>query len=404
MRSQWQIGSILGIPLYIDPSWLFIVLFLTLANSAQLEVSQVGQLSTILNWAIALLMSLLLFASVLLHELGHSLVALAQKIKVNSITLFLFGGIAAIERESKSPIGAFLVAIAGPVVSFCLFGLCFALKARLPLSSLWDYVLTDLGEINLALGIFNLIPGLPLDGGQMLKAIVWQVSGDRFKGVHWASQSGKLVGSFGIALGLLLVLVSQQFSGVWLALIGWFILRNANAYDHITSLQESLVKLVAADAMTRDFRVIDAHLSLREFAEEYVLRPEPESRCLFAAANGRYCGLIQLNDLQKIERGQWEQTYVRDIARPLAEIASAAEKTPLAKIIPQLEALTENWITILSPAGAVAGVIDRGDIVQAIATAHKLPISSTEIQRIKSASHYPDYLPLPEIIKGLESG
>ena len=404
MRSQWQIGSILGIPLYIDPSWLFIVLFLTLVNAAQLEASRVEQLSTILNWAIALLMSLLLFASVLLHELGHSFVALAQKIKVNSITLFLFGGIAAIDRESKSPVGAFLVAIAGPAVSFCLFGLCFALKERLPLPSLWDYVLSDLGNINLALGIFNLIPGLPLDGGQMLKAIVWQVSGDRFKGVRWASQSGKLIGSFGIALGLLIVLFMGQFSGAWIAMIGWFVLRNASAYERITRLQESLLKLVAADAMTRDFRVIDANLSLREFAEEYVLRPEPESKCLFAAANGRYCGLIQLNDLQQIERSQWEQTFLRDIARPLTQIPSVTEKTPLATIIPQLEALTENRITVLSPASAVAGIIDRGDIVLAIAKAHKLPISSSEIQRIKSASHYPDYLPLPEIIKGLESG
>lgn len=401
MRSNWKVGSIFGIPFYIDPSWLFILILVTLGNVAEIEGRGLGTSLPLLNWGIALFMSLLLFASVLLHELGHSLVARAQGITVNSITLFLFGGIAAIDRESKTPLGAFLVAIAGPAVSFALFGLCFGMTKLLPLSGIGSYFILDLARINLILGIFNLIPGLPLDGGQMLKAIVWQISGDRFKGVHWASQSGKLAGSFGIAFGLL-GLFNGQLGAAWIALIGWFVLRNANAYDRLTTLQESLLKLVAANAMSRDFRVVNANLTLRQFAEEYVLAQESSPKLYFAAADGRYRGLVRVQDLQSIERSEWERIILADIARPLTVIPSVPETATLATTINRLEQCEESCITVLSPAGAVAGIIDRGDIVKAIATAHNLPISSSEIQQIKSEGIYPSYFPLPEIAKGLE--
>lgn len=402
MRSNFKIGSILGIPFYIDPSWFVILLLVTLANVAEIEGRGLGVSLPLLNWGIALFMSLLLFVSVLLHELGHSLVARAQGITVNSITLFLFGGIAAIDRESKSPIGAFLVAIAGPAVSFALFGLCLGMTEFLSLSGIWQYFILDLARINLILGIFNLIPGLPLDGGQMLKAIVWQISGDRFKGMRWASQTGKLAGSFGIALGLLGVLLTGQFSWTWIALIGWFVLRNANAYDRLAVLQESLLKLVAADAMTRDFRVVNANLTLRQFAEEYILAQETVPKLYFAAAGGRYRGLVRVQDLQAIERSQWERIMLADIAHPLTAIPSVPENATLATTIKRLEQCGESSITVLSPAGAVAGAIDRGDIIRAIATSHNLPISSSEIQQIKLEGSYPNYFPLTEIAKGLE--
>lgn len=402
MRSNWKIGSILGIPLYIDPSWLFILALITWVNGNELEQLGLATSLPLLTWGFALLMALLLFASVLLHELGHSLVARFQGITVNSITLFLFGGIAAIDRESKTPVGAFLVAIAGPAVSFALWGICSGIVEILPLSRLWQYSILDLARINLTLGFFNLIPGLPLDGGQMLKAIVWKISGDRFKGIHWASQSGKLVGSFGMALGLLLVLLTGQFGAVWIVLIGWFVLRNADAYDRLTTLQESLLKLVAGDAMTRDFRVINANLTLRQFAEEYILAQDTNLKTYFAAADGRYRGLIRVQDLQDIERSEWDRTILAAITHPLSAILSVPEKATLATTINRLEQSGDNRIVVLSPAGAVAGIIDRGDIVKAIATAQNLPISQNEINKIKAEGSYPDYFPLPEIAQGLE--
>lgn len=398
MGANWRIGSLFGIPLYLDSSWFLILALVTFTNAADIQARGLSDFFLV-GWLAGLAMALLLFASVLLHELGHSLVALSQGIKVNSITLFLFGGLASIERESQTPSEAFWVAIAGPAVSFLLFAFFVTLTQFWQNSTIIGYLVTDLAQINLILAIFNLIPGLPLDGGQVLKAVVWQITGDRFKGVYWASLTGQWVGWFGICLGLFVVFLAGDISGFWLALVGWFVLRNASVYDRLTRLQESLLKITAAQVMTREFRVVEARLSLRQFAEEYVISQANASTTYYAASEGRYKGLILVKDLQSIERSQWDRQTLLDIAHPLTKIASVQENTPLFQVIQNLEDSQERTITVLSPAGAVAGVIDRGDIVLAVAQKHNLPIPSAEIKRIKMEGSYPVYLQLQAIAK-----
>ena len=316
---------------------------------------------------------------------------------------------AAIEKESENPIGAFWVAIAGPMVSLglsiALFTLCYSLPSPENLDMIGRlavYMMKDTARINLVLGIFNLIPGLPLDGGQVLKAIIWKWKGDRFTGVRWAAASGQLIGWLGIAFGLFIILLTGSLSGLWIVFIGWFVKRNAENYDRITQLQESLLTLQAAEVMTRAFRVVNAHLTLTQFAQDYLLRESYEPMVYFAASEGRYRGLIVIKDLQTIERSQWDQTTLWEIVHPLATIPSVVETTPLVTIIDKLEAINESYLTVLSPAGAVAGIIDRGDIVKAVASHHQLPIPDTEIKRIKAEGTYPDYLQLPAIAKTLQ--
>ncbi|EAZ91856.1 site-2 protease family protein [Crocosphaera chwakensis] len=410
MDGKWQIGSLLAIPLYIDSSWFFILGLVTLVNSQEItQLNLVGNLWW-LAWIAGLMLALLLFISVLLHELGHSLVALAQGINVNSITLFMFGGVAAIEKESENPIGAFWVAIAGPLVSLGLSVLLFTLLYTLPSRENLDtvrglsvYMIEDIARINLVLGIFNLIPGLPLDGGQVLKAIVWKLKGDRFTGVRWAAASGQLIGWLGISLGLFLILLTGSLSGLWIVFIGWFVRRNAENYQRITQLQESLLTITAIDVMTREFRVINAHLTITQFAQDYLLTELHDVMVYFAASEGRYRGLIVIEDLQSIERSQWDTMTLWDIVHPLNTIPSVTEKTSVVTIIEKLEAINERYITVLSPAGAVAGIIDRGDIVKAIATYNQLPIPETEIKRIKEEGTYPSYLQLPAIVKTIDT-
>ncbi|AFY77809.1 Zn-dependent protease [Pleurocapsa sp. PCC 7327] len=403
MRTNWRIGSLFGIPFYIDSSWFLILAFVTFINAGDVNASGLSGSSPLLGWFAGLILALLLFASVLLHELGHSLIARSQGISVNSITLFLFGGIASLDRESKTPGEAFLVAIAGPVVSLILFALFFSLTRLGSESSLLGFVAADLAEINLVLALFNLIPGLPLDGGQVLKAVVWKCTGDRLSGMRWASASGKLMGFLGISAGLLLVLLTGEISAAWIALIGWFVLRNASAYDRLTGLQESLLNLVAADAMDREFRVINANLTLRDFAQEYILAEITAPGTYYAASEGRYRGLIRIKDLHSIERSEWESKTLADIAHPLTEIPSVQEKTSLVEVINRLEQIEDRRITVLSPAGAVAGVIDRGDLVKAIAVKQNLPIPDAEIKRIKAEGTYPAYMQLAAIAKSVIS-
>lgn len=401
MQASWRIGSIFGIPLYIDPSWLIILAIFTFAN--QQDVQQIyPELGMFVPWGIGFVMAILLFGSVLLHELGHSLVARSQGIKVSSITLFIFGGIASIDRESSTPETALQVAIAGPAVSLALFVIFTSIAYPLSNGSPVEFLVEDLARINLVLALFNLIPGLPLDGGQILKAVVWKIKGNRFQGVHWAATTGKILGWAAIILGA--ISSAYNFSSLWIVLIGWFILRNASAYDEITHIQEILLQLTAADAMTRDFRVIDADMTLRQFADEYLLQATDKTQVYFAASDGRYRGLVSVEDFRMVERSQWEIQTVHSIVKPLDTINRVEEKTPMVQVIKRLECDRLTRITVLSPAGAVSGIVDRGDIVRLMSQKLKVNISEAQIKRIKEEGVYPPGLPIAAIAEAtLES-
>jgi Zn-dependent protease/CBS domain-containing protein len=390
MQAGWRIGSIFGIPLFINSSWFLILVWATIV----IRQDYVDQWGPGLSWSAGLAIALLLFASVLLHELGHSLVAKSQGIKVNSITLFLFGGVASIDRESKTPGEAFQVAIAGPMVSLGLFVLLSLTTQVLPEPSLTGMIAQRLAGINLVLAIFNMIPGLPLDGGQVLKAAIWKVTGNRFTGTRWAARTGQYLGIGAIILGI----TNIQSGGLWIALIGWFITQNASSYTRLTDLQEVLMKLTAAEAMTRTFRVVDANLSIRELADQYLIATDAIP-VYFAASDGRYRGLVSVEAVRNIERSLWEEKTVYDLVQPLDQLVTVSEKASLLTVINSLETQPSNQITVLSPAGAVAGVIDRGDIVRVVAKSLGVIIPETEIQRIKAEGGYPPGLPLVEIAK-----
>lgn len=296
MQSGWRVGSLFGIPFYIDSSWLVILLLVTYSYGADsVWQSTWGNLA----WGLGLGLALLLFSSVLLHELGHSLAARRQGIQVNSITLFLFGGIAAIDQESKTPGDAFQVAIAGPLVSLSLYLLLSGVGLIPGLPEPAQVVAQNVAQINLVLALFNLIPGLPLDGGQVLKSLVWKLTNSRTKGVRWAARSGQILGWLAILLGLVAALVYQIWFGLWIAMIGWFALRNAALYNRVTDLQEAMSSLTAADAMLREYRVVDAEMTLRQFADDYVLQ-EQRSPVYFAASDGRYRGLVSVEALREL--------------------------------------------------------------------------------------------------------
>ncbi|MDB9529230.1 site-2 protease family protein [Oscillatoria sp. CS-180] len=398
MRSGWRVGSIVGIPLYLDTSWFVIVLLVTFVyGSNPLWQERWGDVS----WIIGLAMALLLFGSVLLHELGHSLIAKSQGIEVNSITLFLFGGIAAIDQESKTPGQAFQVAIAGPAVSFGLYLLLTFCVAVLSLPEPVAVLFSNVAQINLVLTLFNLIPGLPLDGGQVLKAAVWKATDSRLKGVRWAARAGQVLGWSAVGIGLLAYLAQPSLDLIWIVLIGGFAIRNASNYGRVADLQETLSELTAADALARDFRVLDANMTLRQFADEYLLQTS-RAPMYFAASDGRYRGMVSIDDVREVERSEWESRTLLSIARPLTSITNVRESTSLPEVITFLEKQDLPRVVVLTPTDAVAGVIDRGEIVRALAQKMNLSISDAVIQRIKDEGEYPPGLKLPALAKGLE--
>ena len=394
MQTNWKIGSLFGIPLFLDPLWFIILGLATLNFGVAYQAWGI-----VLAWSAGIVMALLLFGSVLLHELGHSLVARSQGIKVNSITLFLFGGIAAIEEESKTPGKAFQVAIAGPAVSIALFLVFLLLANIMPDTSPAYMMVSDLARINLVLALFNLIPGLPLDGGQVLKAALWKATGNRFQAVRLAAKAGQILGYGAMVLGLVVdYRTGELVTGLWISLLGWFGVRNASSYERVTILQETLLELVAANAMTRNFRVVDADQTLRSFADLYLLE-STTPQVYFAESDGRYRGIVSIDDLRVVERSQWETQTLQTIVHPLTEIPTVAESTSLVEVINKLENEQLPRITVLSPAGSVSGMIDRGDIVQAVAQKLNLRITDAEIKRIKESGSYPPSLQLGAIAK-----
>lgn len=393
MQSGWRIGSILGIPLKIDPSWFLIVALVTFSYSETFR-SQQPTWSSELLWGSAFVTALLLFASVLAHELGHSLIAQSQGIRVSSITLFLFGGVASIERESRTPSGAFWVAIAGPLVSLSLAFLLLITQFWWPVGSPAQVVSLNLSRLNFILALFNLIPGLPLDGGQVLKAIAWKLTGDRYRAVHWAATSGRILSGIAIALGLFgWLLIPGGFGGLWLALLGWFGWRNASAYDRTTTLQEALLAIAAGEAMSRRYRVLEGSLTLRQFAE-LLITEEQEGFAYFVASDGRYRGRISLTTLRQTERSQWDRLTLGEIADPFERIPALPETASLAVAIATLQTAQPNYVTVLTPTGAVAGIIDHADVIQALGKKLGFQLPPSELQQIRGRAAYPEGLPL----------
>lgn len=403
MQSGWRIGSLFGIPLLLDPSWFFILLLFTFFYGSSWQNAGWGNG---VAWLTGLAMALLLFTSVLLHELGHSLVARSQGIRVSFIKLFLFGGIASIEQESKTPAQAFQVAIAGPSVSFGLCILTSLISTSTLLPEPATAVARNLAGINLVLALFNMIPGLPLDGGQVLKAAIWQMTGSRLQGIRWAARLGQLLGWAAILIGVPFYITSGfTFSWLWVAILGWFILRNANVSSYITELElrQAIAQLTAASVMTNTFHTVDANLSLQQFTRDYLAQPTNSTSptIYYAVANGRSYGSVNPADLSAIERSQWETQTLKDIVHPLSQMPTVTEATPLASVIDHLESPSVRFLTVLSTNDSVVGILDRSDIIRALAKKLNITIPPATLDFIQAEGTYPPEWKIEAIAKGV---
>jgi Zn-dependent protease/CBS domain-containing protein len=365
MNGNIRVGNLFGIPFYINPSWFLVLGLVTLTYGNALALS-FPALPMGLPLLLGLGTSLLVFASVLAHELGHSFVARKQGINVRSITLFLFGGLANLEKESETPGEAFWVAIAGPLVSFFLFGVLTLLAATMPLAAPVAAIVSLLGMVNLSLGLFNLIPGLPLDGGNILKAIVWKVTGNPYRGVKFASWVGQAFGWLAIASGVLPFVLFGTFGNVWNVLIGWFLLQNAGRSAQFARVQEQLSGLVAADAVTVNSPVVAADLSLREFVDVRTLDRDNWRRFLVTNHEGQLVGEINLDTLKTIPTDRWSTTTVSELMQPIEPTRIIAADRPLLDAIEVIEKEKMNTLTVIGDNGVLVGLLEKAAIINLV--------------------------------------
>ncbi|MEY2978857.1 MAG: site-2 protease family protein [Prochlorotrichaceae cyanobacterium] len=357
-----RVGNLFGIPFYVNPSW-FLVLGLVTLNYGSGLAAQFPLLPGGVAWLLGLGTALLLFGSVLAHELGHSFVALSQGIGVRSITLFLFGGLANLERESKTPAGAFWVAIAGPLVSLAIAITTTIAVVFSPISGAPAAILGVLASVNFALAFFNLIPGLPLDGGNILKAIVWKITGNPYRGMQFAGRVGQAFGWLAIASGLLPILFGGGLS-FWNVLIGWFLLQNAGQAAQYGTVQNQLAGLTAADAVIPHSPIVDENLSLRELVDQSILSTHQWRKFLVTDGNRQLVGMVSMNDIKDIPLQEWSRLSVKAIVQPLDPALIIESDRPLSEVIQVLEERQISTLSVVQRNGTLIGLLEKAAIVQ----------------------------------------
>lgn len=362
MNNNIRVGNLFGIPFYINPSWFIVAGLITLSYGS--ELTRFPQLTGILPWLLGLVAALLLFSSVVAHELGHSFMAISQGINVKSITLFLFGGLALLEKESETPLQSFLVAIAGPLVSLLLFGIFSLILTTLPLSPPLYAITGLLATINLVLALFNMIPGLPLDGGNVLKALVWQITGNPQKGVIFASRFGQIFGWLAITIGALGTLNVIGYGSFWTILIGWFLLQNAGYSAQSAKIEDKLNHYTAGDAVIPNSPIIKDDLTLREFANQHIIGKEEWRKFLVTNEQGYLIGVIDVNDLKTVSTSMWPQTFVKDLMKFDNHLNTVTDSLSLLEVAKIFEQQTEPQLIVVKDDGFVLGLIEKSSILE----------------------------------------
>jgi Zn-dependent protease len=368
----FRIATIAGIPIYVHPTWLVIFGLITWSIVGEFSAKHPNWTNE-QHWIVGVATSFLFFASVLFHEMSHSLVAQHYKIKVVSITLFIFGGLARIEREPSKAIQEFNIAIAGPLASFFLSGVFFGITQVFPSKELLGGLSNFLGWINLYLGVFNLLPGFPLDGGRILRAVVWGIKKDFSKATRVAGASGKIVAYAMILFGVWEAFHNQITQGLWTAFIGWFILNAAQESVAQVEVRENLSGLRAQDVMSQEVPTFSGSNTLEDYAEE-VLRTG--RRFHLVLTDDRLTGIMNVHALNSIPREEWASTSVQGVMVPRENILWAKPDEPLLGLLERLLANDVNQMPVVSENGEgnlhIVGMVTRDSILRVIQTRNEI--------------------------------
>ncbi|MBN2205673.1 MAG: site-2 protease family protein [Thermoleophilia bacterium] len=356
-----HIVRLFGIDISIDPTWLIILFLLVWSLGAGFFPTLYEGWPVAEYWVVAVVAALLLFGSVLVHELAHSLVARRHGTPVGGITLFLFGGVSRIEREADAPGREAVMAVAGPATSAVL-GLFFLGLGQLVAGPQTVHaLLMYLGVINLVLATFNLLPGFPLDGGRLLRAALWKLRGDMLWATRGATYGGIAVGLGLVALGFVLLLGGDFLGGLWIGFIGWILVQSArSSYDQAVA-QHALSRVRAARIMERPKGYLPPDATLRGAVEDYFL--ELDARCLPVGAEDHVEGLVCLSDLRRRDRGDWGREEVREVMVARDDVAQVDAKASAADALQLMMSRDVNQVAVVEN-GRVLGFIDRGRLLR----------------------------------------
>jgi Zn-dependent protease/CBS domain-containing protein len=360
MKSSFRLFHIAGIDIGIHYTWIFIFIFFSVSLAQWYFPDVYPGWTTTVYWIMGIIASLMVFVSVLIHELAHSLVAKRRGIPVNSITLFILGGVSNLEDEPGKPSSEFAMAIVGPLASFFLALIFFGLS-YIPQSagSPGAAMLSYLAWINLILGLFNLIPGFPLDGGRVLRSIIWGSTGDLVKATNIAGIVGQIFGWILIATGFFLIFWVGLFTGLWLAFIGWFLNSSADASRKEVALRERLSLVKVREIVNPNPETISPQLTVDEMVRNiFNMR---HGRAVPVCQNEKLVGIVTITDIKKIPQEKWAVTPVEQIMTrdPLYTVSPEDNVNTAMKLLAQHDI---NQV-LVKQNEKCAGLLSRADII-----------------------------------------
>ncbi len=364
MKNSFHLTTVFKIPIEINSTW-FIVFGLVVFTLAQIVIpSWTPGLDPLVSWLIAVLTAILFFASLLAHELSHSLVAIKNNLPINGITLFIFGGIAHMEKEPQSPSVEFKMAIAGPLMSFFLAAAFLGLRNIFVNLGMPDYALfiaSYLSFMNLAVGTFNMIPGFPLDGGRVLRATLWHFTNDLRKATAIATGIGKSFAYFLIGIGLLFLFNMALLPGVWLIFIGLFLQQAADSSYRQVVLKKLLGHTNIAKFITRDVVTVPANMYLDELIDDYFFKYRHHS--FPVVENDQILGILTLHDVKHVPKAKWAETTAKQVVQPLYTELVIHPKTPALEAMSQLARNGMGRALVIDNEKLV-GIISQKDIMR----------------------------------------
>lgn len=368
-----SLGRVFGVEVRIDASWILIALLFGWSFYVQFDF-QFEDLDPVANVLLATGSVIIFFGSVLLHELSHSVMARRLGIPVESITLFLFGGVTKTRMEASKPRDEFLVAIVGPLTSLLIAGLLWVtvLLTEEVLAGPVHFALGYMGWLNLALGVFNLAPGFPLDGGRVLRSILWKTSGSLTKATRRAASAGKAIAAVLIGIGILFVF-SGDLGGLWMAAIGWFLFQAAAVADQDIVLRQLLKEVRARDLMSPELVTIPSETTIREAVEDYFLRYDHSA---FPVVDLDRPGLLTLKAVREIPSEQWDIRQAWSAMARLEETCTVGAETTMDVVMERLREEGQDRVLVVED-GRVLGIITPRDIMRWVRRSEELGLAET---------------------------
>ena len=366
MGQTFSLGRISGIRIEVNWSVLLIVALLTYGLAAGQFPAEAPRRPVAEYVAAAVLTAVAYIGSLLAHELAHSLVARRNGLRVEGITLWLLGGVSRLQGEVPDPGAEVRVAGVGPLTSLVLGGAFWLLAWLVHASGAGGVAvaaLAWLGGINVLLAVFNVIPAAPLDGGRLLRAVLWAITGDRLKAAIWSARSGQVFGWVLAVAGGYLVLVRRDYNWLWFVLLGWFLISAATAESQQAMLQSVLRTVAVREIMTPDPVTVPASATVAQFLSDYL--PGQRHSAFPVVDDGQVAGLITVSRINQVPPDERGRTTLRDAACPLSEVARATPDEPVADVLPRLNACSEDRALVFSD-GHLAGIVSPADVSRAV--------------------------------------